>query len=373
MGTYTTRYDKHSHKYGIVLADDKGKRTKWWIRPQYDAIGCIETRFGRSLAWIKVGGNYGTIDVETRKVVIEPQYGYPLYWWNDGQEATDENIKAVVWKDHKAGVINLKGEIVMPIVYDQLYSVDGEILTEQPEEKLDWLVPENEHRTVEEITQKVIEEWKKLRAMGYPSRVSLYSLDHETRDRLERQKEIVRTYLCDRRQAADLSWKHNAENAARIARTNDLLMKAVRKAMKVGKKTARSLMWMNLLPKATYQNIEVFVYPQLSESNDDDILNIILQMGLSEIDQVDGISACFSHRNRAEDECELDADWDWKEAILDDGQTWDEGIHHPAYQDVYFTNPWHKLFHQNYISFDDLAGIKEFCVDLRVHAETVEK
>lgn len=371
MEKYSTQYDKRCRKYGIVLDTDNGKRTKWWIKPQYDAIGNIETRFGRSLAWIKVGKNYGSIDVDARKVIVEPQYGYPLFWWADGPEMTDENIKAVVWKDHKTGVINLKGEIVMPIIYDQLYCVDGKIQTERPEEKLDWYVPENEHRTVEEITQKVIVEWKKLRAMGYSSKVSLYRLDDETRERIKQQKEMVRTYLCDRRQAADMNWEHNAENAARLSRTNDLLMKAVRKAMKVGKKTAQSLMWMNSKPKATYNNIEVFVYPQLSESDDDDILNIILQMGLSEIDQVDGISACFCHRNRADDERELDADWDLKKAILDDGQTWDEGIHHPAYQDVYFTNPWHKLFYQNFISLEDLAKIKAFCVDLRVHTETI--
>lgn len=366
MKSYTTQYDKRSRKYGIILDNGKGKRTKWWIRPQYDAIGDINTRFGRSLAWIKVGKNYGTIDVETREVIIEPRYGYPLYWWVDGPEATIENIKAIVWKDHKSGVINLKGEIVMPIVYDQLYSVDGKIQTEQPEETLEWYIPENEHRSVEKITQKVIEEWKKLRAMGYSSKVSLYRLDDDIKERIEQQKEIVRQYLCDRRQAADMNWKHNAENAARISHTNDLLMKAVRKAMKVGKKTTQSLMWINSQSNVTYYNVEVFVYPQLSEIDEDGILDIILRMGLSEIDQVDGISACFSHQNRADDEKDLDADWDLKTAIMDDGQSWDEGIHHPAYQDVYFTNPWHKLFYQNYISLEDLANIKEFRVDLRV-------
>lgn len=63
-----------------------------------------------------------------------------------------------------------------------------------------------------------------------------------------------------------------------------------------------------------------------------------------------------------------------REVTLDDGQSWDEGIHFPAYQDEYFTHPFHALYldYFNY-SFEDLCNINDFRVNIDVRLETREQ
>lgn len=370
------RFDERKQKYGVAIHSyDEEKRTKWWVKPQFDAIGSIETRFGRCLAWVKVGKNYGTIDLDARQIIIEPQYGCVPCWTvnllEEGQTPTDEDIVAIVWKDHKAGVINLKGEVIMPFIYDSLIRIDGKIQEEQ-RDPIVWNIAENEHRTVEELTQKVIEEWKKLRAMGYSSHVPSGNYDSELQEKFDQQKEIIKAYLLDRRQAANLTWEHSVENATRLSRTNDLLMQAVSRAMKMGKKTAQSLTCLDEEPDSYCNDLTVYVYPQSAGSFDEDIMNIIIQMGQG-ADEIEGITPCFMHRNNVSEDRDIDTDWDLKTAIMDDGKSWDEGLHYPAYQDVYFTQPWHQLFFEAYtFSLEDLAQMEDFRVDMRLHTEVEE-
>ena len=59
---------------------------------------------------------------------------------------------------------------------------------------------------------------------------------------------------------------HNEENAQRIRRTNDLLMRAIRKAIKLGKKTSKSLQWMEKVSHTTHYEIGIYVYPKWKNS-----------------------------------------------------------------------------------------------------------
>ncbi len=56
----------------------------------------------------------------------------------------------------------------------------------------------------------------------------------------------------------------------------------------------------------------------------------------------------------------------------DDGHTWDEDLHYPAYQDVYFTNPFNELCELFIYSFEDLCNINDFRVNVDVKLKTRE-
>lgn len=67
---------------------------------------------------------------------------------------------------------------------------------------------------------------------------------------------------------------------------------------------------------------------------------------------------------------------DWNERTLtgDEGQSWDECIHYPAYQDEYFTMPFHHLFCDCFdYSFEDLCNINDFRVNVNVRLVTKEQ
>lgn len=74
-------------------------------------------------------------------------------------------------------------------------------------------------------------------------------------------------------------------------------------------------------------------------------------------------AVCFLHLSDTPDA----ADWDLKTLTLDDGITWDKGIHYPCYQVIYFTHPFHLLYCDNFCySYQDICNISDFCVGVNV-------
>lgn len=391
------------------------------------------------LKWFKVGNRYGCRWSETGEVAIPAVYGFPPHFNRKGY--------AVVWKDYKAGVIDENNNVYIPFIYDEIherpYWVPNEnrvtYIDENGEEKFkgpervltyrgyacftneggqqaydedcnpvdfdevddkymhnnyEWSIPENANRTIEEIEQALKVEFRKLQNMqclrGFRrpwSRLSTKEIDE--------QEDIVEGYIYDRRYVMNQSWVHSRENAERIARTNNLLMRAVRKAVKLGKKTQESVKWMKDVPNNYEFAIRVYIYPvwendkscygykpkeglsrskeqdrlidQFDNEADNHVWNILAAMGRYPAE--DGVALCF-------DNLVYDADdkWDYKELIMDDGQTWDENIHFPAYMDVYFTHPFHMLYCDNFhFSFEDICNINDFRVNVAVKLETKEQ
>ena len=84
-----------------------------------------------------------------------------------------------------------------------------------------------------------------------------------------------------------------------------------------------------------------------------------------------GFVACFERLG-----CERKTDdWDDINSLLgEDGRTWDEGIHYPAYQDQYFLMPFHHLYCDLFLySLEDLCNINDFRVNVEVRLVTREQ
>ena len=84
---------------------------------------------------------------------------------------------------------------------------------------------------------------------------------------------------------------------------------------------------------------------------------------------IDGIGTCFDASSRSFDP----KDWKETDLIGDDGQSWDEYLHFPAYQDVYFTKPFHFLCERFDFSYEDLCNINDFRACVRVSINTKEQ
>ncbi len=83
-----------------------------------------------------------------------------------------------------------------------------------------------------------------------------------------------------------------------------------------------------------------------------------------------GVVACYEQLNC---ECHIDT-WDDDDFLGEDGRTWDEGIHYPAYQDQYFLMPFHHLYCDLFLySFEDLCNINDFRVNVEVQLVTREQ
>jgi len=340
---YREHFDHKTGLYGVKNCNDQGKAEKgWWIKPSYDAIGSINAE---AKGWFKKNGKFGYLDVASREELIPAEYGYPIYFSRDGFATT--------WKDYRAGVINLLGQTVIPFRYDEIHyrqepldekgrkmvfrgfvcrCEDGtrDVYDEncRPDELREWdnvgrdlscTDKDNEALSIEELEEKIKENYLKLIQMGYHSQMDdCFSKEHL--GKIKEVEQIVKDAIYDRRQKINLSWRHNRENAARISRLNDL-----------------------------------------------HIRNIIARMG--ELPNADGTATCFEHTSYNYDS----KDWTPRNLFMDDGQTWGEGIHHPAYQDVYFLFPFHLLYFDyfNY-SLEDLASINDFRVEVKVELQTKE-
>jgi len=376
-------------RYGVKVCDSSGKpKREWWIKPVYEAIRYISDKTTHT--WFKLNGKYGYLDILTKEEVIPAEYGYPLYFSNGYAET---------WKDYRAGVIDISGKTVIPFQFDEIKSrvkpsnqggsenifrgficscEDGtrQFFNEnlQPDELKEWdqvgrephiADQDNEALSIGELEDKIRENFRKLIEIGYNTPLE-YCFSSEHCDEIEKLEEIVKNAIWDRKRKMDSFWRHTRENVAGIGRMNDLLMKATRKAISLGKKTAKSLQWMEKVPNTEDYSVKVYVYPcwqdDLSEM---DIRDIITRMG--EMPNCDGITPCFEHISRNYDS----RDWNYRDCIVDDGQSWDEMIHYPVYQDVYFLHPFHLLYCDlfNY-SFEDLVSIRDFRVEVKVELQT---
>lgn len=392
------------------------------------------------LEWFKEGNRYGARWSETGEIAIPAEYACTLYFNKKGH--------AVAWKDYKAGVIDTNNNVCIPFIYDEIHdrhtlvlnTKRRKIVDENGEERLfgpekvyssrgyacftneggeqaydldcnpcdfdeedaqymhqeyEWSVPENANRTLEEIEQALKEDFRKLQNLQYNYDYRR-PYHHGSSEEIDKLIDLVEGHIYDRRHVMNLTWVHSRENAERISRTNNLLMRAVKKAVKLGKKTQESLRWMNDVPNYYRFDIKVYIHPQwdndkssynykpakgLTKKNEQDRLedqvcneadnhvwNIIAAMGRGGYRE-DGVALCFDHQAWDKDD-----KWNYKELIMDDGQTWDEGIRFPAYQDVYFTHPFHQLYFDGYnYSFEDLCNINDFRVNVYVKLETKEQ
>ena len=84
-----------------------------------------------------------------------------------------------------------------------------------------------------------------------------------------------------------------------------------------------------------------------------------------------GFVACLERLS-----CEYQTeDWDDINLLLgEDGRTWDESIHYPAYQAQYFLMPFHHLYCDLFqYSLEDLCNINDFRVNVEVRLVTREQ
>ena len=435
---YVTDCDRRTQKYGIRKAGHKG----WWVEPQYEHIEPVYIYNKRFLnhAWVKQNGRYGRLDMETRGLIAPCEYGCLPYYLKDGY--------AEVWKDYKAGVINEKNEVVIPIIYDEIYrrwqridnpdqekyvDEDGEEhvvgdafidvcigfacftneggsqaydANMQPCEfedwehehclnyKYEWCFPENADRTVEEIEEIIRTEYRALLDMGYDAN------RYRQGDQIEEQKKKVKSYIHDRNHIVKATWVHDYEHAKKVMRVNELLMRAVAKAVKLGKRTAKSLQWMEKVSNRCKYEVEFYVHPEWEndkssydykpkEKNgkkererlegqtwdaESHIWNIMAALSEGCITRMDNVSICFNGSVQSyEPENENDKDkWDFHAWVRYDTDRWDEGIHYPAYMDVYFTMPFYYLFYESLYTLADLVNINDFRVKVKVKLQTKE-
>ena len=109
-----------------------------------------------------------------------------------------------------------------------------------------------------ELEERIKKEYVTLIELGYPNYTDkVWSQEHC--DKVDAQEKKVRSLLADRQRMMNRSFVHNMENAKRIKRTNDLLMRAIRKAIKLGKKTSKSLQWMEKVSHTTHYEIGIYV------------------------------------------------------------------------------------------------------------------
>lgn len=434
---YAKVYDKRKKLFGIKVEGQKG----WYIEPFFEELALHDFYRHGTEMWFKKDGAYGLYDVVGKRILIPAEYGYPLYFTCNGY--------ALTWKNHKAGLIDHDGNVVIPFVYDEIHerwqSVEipdeerrtvkdangndmkvgpkfrnilrgwacftnegGEQAYDeygQPSSFEDWekdclnQTRKYDNQEVESMTLPELEEWIKkefvtLLELGYDIRQK-YACSDEHRQKVREQEEKVQSLIRDRRSMMNRSWVHNVENAQRIGRMNDLLMRSVSKAIKLGDKTSKSLQWMENIPNSYHYVVDVFVHPMWQnsksdyryerkykssakerdrliedENNDSEthIWNIIATLGNG--CKQDGMAVCFDKSSSEYQKGE----WDVREMTGDDGQTWDECIHFPAYQDVYFTMPFHHLYLDLFdYSFEDLCNINDFRINVNVRLETREQ
>ncbi len=181
---------------------------------------------------------------------------------------------------------------------------------------------------------------------------SLESIEEEVKEKYYAgaERDEVSDLLVDRRKILNSTWVHSQENVAEIQRVNDRLNRAVSEALEMGRNIEKTLSgdW----------GIDVEIIPLWE---DDAFQNILVDFGLS--CGIRSSSPCFSYYVHNES----DKKWDFKEATLDDGNSWDEGFDRPAYMDCYFLHPFHSLAYDNYLlALPDLLSIKDFEIKLLI-------
>lgn len=380
MIKYIKVRDKRKKLFGIKIEGHKD----WYVAPMFEQLGIGEWANEADGTWFKQNGKYGYYSIAERRVVIPALYGYPLFFNSKGY--------ALTWKDYKARVINKEGETVIPFIHDDCEFYNNEQKSQRHKPVYD--NKEVETMTLEELEDRIRKEYILLLELGYEHHKK-WVLSNEHREKIEEQEQKVRSLVWDRRQMMDSTWVHNLENAKRIGRTNRLLMRAVSKAIKLGKKTSKSLQWLEKVSNTAHYEVEVYVHPEWQDSKSDlrykrmykspakekdrlmdeednladtHIWNIIAAIG--GYMKFNGKGSCFEASA-----CGYEPDyWDERELTGDEGQSWDECIHYPAYQDEYFTMPFHHLYCDCFdYSFEDLCNINDFRVNVNIRLVTKEQ
>lgn len=437
---YAKVYDKRTKLFGIKLVSGEGE---WYIEPCFEQLGLDPLMLGtlQSEGWYKQNGHYGYYNLREKRVVVAAEYGFPLYFNSNGYACT--------WKDYKTGVIDKEGKVLIPFEYDEIRErwqseeipeEERRTVTDEDGKKIkvgpsfnrifqgyacftneggkqaydenckpsdfeDWeqerlnYIPEFDNKevedmTVEELEGLIREEYVKLIELGY-EHPRKWTMSREHHEKINTQEEKVQSLITDRRLKMNRGWVHNHENAQRIGRMNDLLMRAVRKGIKLAKRTSKSLEWMEKVSNSTEYSVDVYIYPEWQNSQSDyryerkykpsskeqdrliddednlsdtHIWNIIANLGKG--GKRNGKAVCF---DKSFDDYKHDS-WNEREMIGDDGQSWTECIHFPAYQDVYFTMPFHHLYLDLFdYSMEDLCNINDFRVNIDVKLQTREQ
>lgn len=354
------------------------------LPPTYERIG----EFIRPITWVKRPEGYGLLNCETFQEIIPCIYGYPLYPNVQGQ--------LIVWKNQKAGVIDAQNQLLIPIAYDNICLIKGKYYLAEQDNQYYWFDPQGHpiaeteelaeytrpdtidesekpyyELSIDQLEQQIVEAYKR-----YKTNNSKENYEHAARLIQVRQRRL------------NDQWQHNAANTTRLDRVNTLLNDTVRKALALGLRTAQSLQWMDSEPNDGY-SLNVGVYPcwtneksvvgykpQLTgeaeqerlnkqEWNESDyhIWNIIRYMGQNVWYYAKEDNMCFT----AHGESPYPADWAFETWAMEDGQSWDEGLHRPIYQNIHFLHPWHRLFWDDfYYALEDLAQMNEFRIDIKV-------
>ena len=118
-------------------------------------------------------------------------------------------------------------------------------------QQTDSIKSEVENMSLTELEERIKKEFVTLIELGYQNYTDkVWSQGHCAK--VDAQEKKVRSLLADRQRMMNRNFVHNEENAQRIRRTNDLLMRAIRKAIKLGKKTSKSLQWMEKVSNTTH-------------------------------------------------------------------------------------------------------------------------
>lgn len=421
-GRYVKSLDKRKLLFGVKI---EGQRD-WLIKPQFEEIGIKDDGTTEEKVWFKLHGKYGYCHIGEGRILIPAVYGCPLFFGT--------NAQAVAWKDYKVGVINQENQVLIPFIYDDLniryrrvpipdeegkykdvfmgYACftndgvsqaydencqlatfkDGELELLNRETEYD--NPEVEDMSLAELEERIKKEYVTLFELGYQHYCDkAWSQEHCVK--VNAQEKKVKSLLADRQQMMNRSFVHNMESARRIKRTNDLLTRAIRKAIKLGKKTSESLQWMEKVSHTTHYEVGIYVYPKWKNSKSDlryerkykssdkekerlmaelhneegtHIWNIIAALA-SGSNYYELHSCCNHWASKYTPD-----DWDERKITMDDGASWDDGMHYPVYQDVYFTYPWYCLHNHHFLySFEDLCNINDFIVNVEVQFVTREQ
>lgn len=357
------------------------------LPPTYEWIGELDDE----TTWIKRKEGYGLLDCNTFKEVIPCQYANALY--------PDKLNQIIVWRDYKAGLIDMRQHTIIPIAYDALELVNGEFYHGERGDQHYWF----------DSKGYPIQETKELAAFIQPQwageeELLLQCSLHELEERIisayqcyvssrakEDYKETKR--LIEIRQfRMNKEWKHNTANVARIERVNNLLNDNIKEAVVTGQHMAESLAWMEQSADRSYC-VDIRIYPcwandrseigyqpllegeaeeerlcdqELDESGCH-LWNIIRKIGKYETNDRLGHFCFFISRNTAEPEC-----WAFEHCLCEDGQSYDQGLHRPIYQDIHFCWSWERLCWSNFnYALEDLARMNEFKIEIQVLIDKV--
>lgn len=289
--------------------------------------------------------------------------------------------RAIVWDNYKAGVMNTEtGEIIVPIRFDEVhwrirsFRSPGPRIPPPPIEIAGFACFTDDGEAIAYDFDGNVSDWKDWEI----GRVQLTPPKRPERTREEVEKEICDRYhmdiereeiedlLYERARIINFDWEHTPENVRKVGEINDRLNAAIREALRLGEEAEKLVKG-----KCDDWRIEVEVYPEWEDPDWDgnnsglpwSIQNIIAELGRKP--GFSGHSPCFTWMTYPDG----GNTWDFKEATMDDGVSWDEGsFRRPAYMDLYFVHPFQELFFDNYIfAHEDLLSIKNFYINVLIN------